>query len=290
MIPKSGDRFSNEIMRKQNLTPVAVTIAGSDSGGGAGIQADLKTFGALGVYGASVITALTAQNTQGVAAIHDVPADFVKAQMDAVFSEFDIAAVKIGMLSRAAIIRTVAAELRKRNARNIVLDPVMVATSGDRLLDEDAIAALRDELIPMATIVTPNLHEAAALTGKPMARNEGEMEAQGREILALGPRCVLIKGGHGAGDESVDLLIGEGETMRLTASRIATKNTHGTGCTLSSAIAAELAKGRDLVTAAQDAKAYVTAAIAAADKLNVGHGHGPLDHFYARMIQKSGNR
>ncbi|HZL30445.1 MAG TPA: bifunctional hydroxymethylpyrimidine kinase/phosphomethylpyrimidine kinase [Pseudolabrys sp.] len=290
MIPKSGDRFSNEIMRKQNLTPVAVTIAGSDSGGGAGIQADLKTFGALGVYGASVITALTAQNTQGVAAIHDVPADFVKAQMDAVFSDFDIAAVKIGMLSRAAIIRTVAAELRKRNARNIVLDPVMVATSGDRLLDEDAIAALRDELIPMATIVTPNLHEAAALTGKPMARNEGEMEAQGREILALGPRCVLIKGGHGAGDESVDLLIGEGETMRLTASRIATKNTHGTGCTLSSAIAAELAKGRDLVTAAQDAKAYVTAAIAAADKLNVGHGHGPLDHFYARMIQKSGNR
>ncbi len=266
------------------MTPIAVTIAGSDSSGGAGIQADLKTFAALGVYGASVITALTAQNTQGVAAIHDVPADFITAQIDAVFSDLDIAAVKIGMLSQAVVIETVAGELRGRKARNIVLDPVMVATSGDRLLAEDAIAALRKSLIPMALVVTPNMHEAAALTAGPLARSEQEMERQGREILALGPRWVLIKGGHGSGDDSVDLLIGEGDVVRLIAPRIATKNTHGTGCTLSSAIAAGLAKGSDLITAAREAKDYVTAAIAAADRLTVGQnpslGHGPLHHFH----------
>lgn len=265
------------------MTAIAVTIAGSDSSGGAGIQADLKTFAALGVYGASVITALTAQNTQGVSGIHDVPADFITAQIDAVFSDLDIAAVKIGMLSRAVAIRTVAADLIRYKARNIVLDPVMVATSGDRLLNEDAIIALRNELIPLADVVTPNLPEAAALTGATLARNEQEMEIQAREILALGPRWVLIKGGHavdiGTGGESVDLLVGEGGTARLTAKRIATKNTHGTGCTLSSAIAAGLAKGEDIVAAVHDGKAYVTSAIAAADKLNVGYGHGPLHHF-----------
>ncbi len=290
MIPKSGNRFSDEIMRKQNASAIAVTIAGSDSSGGAGIQADLKTFGALGVYGASVITALTAQNTQGVSAIHDVPADFIEAQMEAVFSDLDIKAVKIGMLSQVGAIAAVAAGLKKYHAENIVLDPVMVATSGDRLLAEDAVTALRRELIPMALVVTPNLHEAAALTGTPVARTEKEMEAQAHTILALGPRFVLIKGGHGTGNESVDLLIGEGTVVRLTATRIDTKNTHGTGCTLSSAIAAGLAKGDDLATAAQNAKAYVTAAVAAADELHVGHGHGPLNHFYSRMIPKSGNR
>jgi hydroxymethylpyrimidine/phosphomethylpyrimidine kinase len=267
------------MMRKQNATPIAVTIAGSDSSGGAGIQADLKTFAALGVYGASVITALTAQNTQGVAAIHDVPADFIAAQIEAVFCDLDVNAIKIGMLSQVAAIEAVAAGLKKHRAKKIVLDPVMVATSGDRLLAEDAVTALRRELIAMALVVTPNLHEAAALTGTSLACNEQEMEAQAHRILSLGARRVLIKGGHGAGDESVDLLIGEGKTIRLAAARIATANTHGTGCTLSSAIAAGLAKGCDLVTAAQDAKTYVTAAIAGADKLHVGRGHGPLNHF-----------
>ncbi|MFA6265609.1 MAG: bifunctional hydroxymethylpyrimidine kinase/phosphomethylpyrimidine kinase [Pseudolabrys sp.] len=267
------------------MIPVALTIAGSDSGGGAGIQADLKTFAANGVYGTSIITALTAQNTQGVSAIHDVPLIFVAAEMEAVFADFDVAAVKIGMLSRAETIRIVAKDLRRHDAPHIVLDPVMVATSGDRLLADDAVAALREQLIPMAEIVTPNLHEAAALTGKPLARDEQEMEAQARAILAFGPRWVLVKGGHktdhGGGDESVDLLLGRDELkVRLAAPRIHTKNTHGTGCTLSSAIAAGLAKGCDLVAAVRAAKDYVTAAIAAADDLAVGHGQGPLNHFY----------
>jgi hydroxymethylpyrimidine/phosphomethylpyrimidine kinase len=262
------------------MTAIAVTVAGSDSSGGAGIQADLKTFAALGVYGASVITALTAQNTQGVRAIHDVPADFVAAQIDAVFDDLDVAAVKIGMLSQATIIETVAKELGRHRARNIVLDPVMVATSGDRLLAADSIEALRQVLIPRALIVTPNLPEAAALTGAGVARNEQEMEIQARELLTLGARNVLIKGGHGSGEESVDLLVGDGDVLRLSAKRVDTKNTHGTGCTLSSAIAAGLAKGLDLKAAARAAKAYVTAAIAAADTLHVGHGHGPVHHFH----------
>jgi hydroxymethylpyrimidine/phosphomethylpyrimidine kinase len=263
------------------MTAIAVTIAGSDSSGGAGIQADLKTFAALGVYGASVITALTAQNTQGVSAIHDVPPGFIAAQIDAIFSDLDVAAVKIGMLSRVQAIEAVARGLTRHKAKNIVLDPVMVATSGDKLLAPDAIGALRRLLIPRALLVTPNLAEAAALTGATLARNEQEMEIQAREILSLGARRVLIKGGHGDGEESVDLLIGEGDVVRLSARRIATENTHGTGCTLSSAIAAGLAKGLDPIAATQDAKAYVTAAIAHADTLHVGQGHGPLHHFHA---------
>jgi len=264
------------------MTAVALTIAGSDSSGGAGIQADLKTFAALGVYGASVITALTAQNTRGVTAIHEVPADFVTAQIDAVFSDLDIAAVKVGMVSRAAVIGTVAAGLKRHQAKKIVLDPVMAASSGDRLLVDTAIETLRHELIPLALVVTPNLPEAAALTGANLARNEQEMEIQAREILSLGSRYVLIKGGHGEGEESLDLLIGQGEVVRLSAKRIATKNTHGTGCTLSSAIAAGLANGFGLTHAVREAKSYVTAAIAAADRLQVGRGHGPLNHFYAQ--------
>src|SRR5262249_49072726 len=184
--------------RRPVMTAIAVTIAGSDSGGGAGIQADLKTFGALGVYGASVIVALTAQNTKGVTGIHDVPADFIRAQMDAVFSDLAVDAVKIGMLSRAASIETVAKGLADHRANNIVLDPVMVATSGDRLLAADAVDALRKLLIPRALVITPNLREAAALVGASPARNEKEMEIQARELLALGARNVLIKGGHGS--------------------------------------------------------------------------------------------
>jgi len=264
------------------MTAIAVSIAGSDSGGGAGIQADLKTFAALGVYGATAITALTAQNTQGIAAIHDVPPDFIAAQIDAVFSDLAVGAVKIGMLSRTVAIEAVARGLVRHKAQNIVLDPVMVASSGDRLLAPDAVGAMRRLLIPRALVVTPNLPEAAALTGAGLARNEAEMEVQAREILALGARNVLIKGGHGGGEDSVDLLIGQGEVVRLSARRIATRNIHGTGCTLSSAIAAGLAKGRDLIAATQGAKAFVTAAIAAADRLEVGHGRGPLHHFYAQ--------
>jgi hydroxymethylpyrimidine/phosphomethylpyrimidine kinase len=263
------------------MTAIALTIAGSDSSGGAGIQADLKTFAALGVYGASVVTALTAQNTQGVTGIHDVPPDFIAAQIDAVFSDLAVGAVKIGMLSNAAAIEAVARGLARHRAKNIVLDPVMVASSGDRLLAADAVDALRSELIPRALIVTPNLPEAAALAGSTPARNEREMEIQARRILELGARHVLIKGGHGAGADSVDLLIGQGEVVRLTAQRIVTNNTHGTGCTMSAAIAAGLAKGLDLITAVQQAKTYVTAAIAGADTLHIGHGHGPLHHFHA---------
>jgi hydroxymethylpyrimidine/phosphomethylpyrimidine kinase len=263
------------------MTPIALTIAGSDSSGGAGIQADLKTFAALGVYGASVLTALTAQNTQGVSDIHDVPANFITAQLNAVFSDLSISAVKIGMLSRIETVKAVANGLVRHKAGNIVLDPVMVATSGDRLLTPAAIDALRELLIPLSLLVTPNLPEAAELTGASLARNEDEMEVQAREILSLGARLTLIKGGHGQGDESVDLLIGEGEVVRLSSERFAGKNTHGTGCTLSSAIVAGLAKGLDIITAVQEAKAYVTAAIGAAEHLHVGSGHGPLHHFHA---------
>lgn len=262
------------------MTPIAVTIAGSDSSGGAGIQADLKTFSALGVYGASVIAALTAQNTHGVRGIHDVPPDFVTAQMDAVFSDLAVTAVKIGMLSQAGVIAAVAEGLTRHGQRQVVLDPVMVATSGDRLLAPDAIAALRQTLIPLARIITPNLPEAAALVDRPVARNEDDIIAQGRLILALGTEAVLIKGGHGDGPDSVDLLLDRNGMHRFSAPRIATRNTHGTGCTLSSAIAAGLAKGLDLNTAVGEAKSYVTAALAAADQLAIGSGHGPVHHFH----------
>ena len=262
-------------------TPIAVTIAGSDSGGGAGIQADLKTFSALGVYGASVITALTAQNTKGVTGIHDVPAEFVTAQIDAVFSDLDVGAVKIGMVSQGAVIEMIAAGLARWKQTKVVFDPVMIATSGDKLLAPDAIDVLKRVLIPCALVITPNLPEAAALLDAPIAQTETEMRAQGERLLALGPRAVLVKGGHGSGPESVDLLVEPKAFVRLAADRIATRNTHGTGCTLSSAIAAGLAKGLTLGEAAQAAKAYVTAALAASERLNVGSGHGPVHHFHA---------
>ena len=260
--------------------PVALTIAGSDSSGGAGIQADLKTFAALGVFGASAITALTAQNTTGVTGIHDVPADFITAQIDAVFGDLDVRAVKIGMVAQPAAIDAIAAGLRRWLPEHIVLDPVMVATSGDRLLAAGAVEALRSKLIPLASIITPNLPEAAALLNEPVAASEAAIESQGKRLLALGCPAVLIKGGHGQGAESIDYLVrGEG-VIALAAPRIATKNTHGTGCSLSSAIAAGLAKGEDMEAAVRSAKAWVSAAIAAADRLGVGHGHGPIHHFH----------
>ena len=262
------------------MTAIAVTLAGSDSSGGAGIQADLKTFSALGVYGASVITALTAQNTRGVTGIHDVPPDFVMAQIDAVYSDLAVNATKIGMLSQPAAIEMVAAGLEKYKAQNIVLDPVMVAASGDRLLRPEAIDVLRKVLIPRAALITPNLPEAAALLDAPEARTEPEMKDQAQRLLDLGARAVLIKGGHGEGAESVDYLVAPTSVARLAANRIATANTHGTGCTLSSAIAAGLARGLTLGDAVREAKAYVTAGIAASDKLTVGRGHGPTHHFH----------
>jgi hydroxymethylpyrimidine/phosphomethylpyrimidine kinase len=263
------------------MTAIAVTIAGSDSGGGAGIQADLKTFSALGVYGASVITALTAQNTKGVTGIHDVPAHFIAAQMDAVFSDLKVNAVKIGMLSVPVAIATVAAGLERWKQTYVVLDPVMVATSGDRLLAPAAIEVLKRELVPRALIVTPNLHEAAALLDEPLATNEGEMRAQADKLLAIGAKAVLIKGGHAQSPEAVDFLVTPGAAVRLTAERVDTLNTHGTGCTLSSAIAAGLARGLRLSEAVTDAKTFVTQAIAAADELAIGEGYGPTHHFHA---------
>ena len=224
--------------------PIAVTIAGSDSGGGAGIQADLKTFSALGVYGASVIAALTAQNTKGVSAVLEVPPDFVAAQMDAVFSDLAVAAVKIGMLGSAGVVEAVAAGLVRHRQTRIVLDPVMVATSGDRLLAPDAVEALRTKLMPLAVVVTPNLPEAAALLDAPEAMTEDEMVHQAERLLALGARAVLMKGGHGKGAESVDFLVTATAAVRFAAARIETKNTHGTGCTLAAAIAAEPRQGR----------------------------------------------
>jgi hydroxymethylpyrimidine/phosphomethylpyrimidine kinase len=260
--------------------PIALSIAGSDSSGGAGIQADLKTFAACGVYGASVITALTAQNTMRVQAIHQVPADFVTAQLDAVFGDLDIKAVKIGMVAQRSVIDAIVAGLKRWSPKHVVLDPVMVATSGDRLLAPDATLALRTLLIPHAHIITPNLPEAAALLDAPVAVEESEIEHQGRRLLALGCAAVLIKGGHGHGAESIDYLITANDVLALAAPRIATQNTHGTGCSLSSAIAAGLAKGEDMETAVRGAKAYISAAITAADRLDVGHGHGPVHHFH----------
>jgi hydroxymethylpyrimidine/phosphomethylpyrimidine kinase len=260
--------------------PIALTIAGSDPSGGAGIEADLKTFSALGVYGATVITALTAQNTKGVFGIHDVPADFVAAALNAVFTDLDPGAVKIGMLANAATIEVVAAALDRYQPRNVVLDPVIIATSGKKLLRGDALGRLRD-LIARVRVVTPNLPEAAVLLDTAPACDETEMRAQAQKLLALGAGAVVVKGGHGSGPESVDVLVeAGGATLRLAAPRVATKNTHGTGCTFASAIAAGLAKGQTLPAAAAQAKAYVSDTIAAADRLGVGSGRGPLHHFH----------
>ncbi len=261
-------------------TPIALTIAGSDSGGGAGIQADLKTFAALGVYGASVITALTAQNTRGVRGVHPVPPDMVTAQLDAVFDDLAVGAVKIGMVASRGLIEAIAAGLKRWRPADVVLDPVMVATSGDKLLAEDAVDGLRRLLIPLAALITPNLPEAAALLGETIATSEAAIADQGRRLLALGCPAVLIKGGHGEGAESTDYLITRDVTLPLTAPRLATRNTHGTGCTLSSAVAAGLAKGEKLESAVRNAKIFINEAIAAADRFTVGHGHGPVHHFY----------
>ncbi len=262
-------------------TPIALTIAGSDSSGGAGIQADLKTFSALGVYGASAITALTAQNTQGVSAIHAVPPEFVRAQIDAVFSDLNVRATKIGMLGNEHTIVAVAEALHAWQGPPIILDPVMVAGSGDTLLDEGAEFALRAHLLPIADLITPNIPEAARLLGASVAVDEGMMVRQGELLLSLGAKAVLVKGGHGSSEEAVDIFLDGTNIVRLAADRVVTTNTHGTGCTLSSAITALMAKGIPMLDAVREAKIYLTNALAKADELGVGHGKGPVHHFHA---------
>jgi hydroxymethylpyrimidine/phosphomethylpyrimidine kinase len=258
--------------------PKALTIAGSDSGGGAGIQADLKTFSAFRVFGMSVLTAVTAQNSLGVQGVFNLPPEFVARQIDSVLSDFGADAVKIGMLSTAAIAETVAERLRNYRQGRIVVDPVMIAKSGDPLLQPDAQAALVRAVLPLADVVTPNLHEASALAGMHVD-SEAEMEEAARRILALGPRTVLVKGGH-LKDAATDILWNGRELTRFSVPRIESSNTHGTGCTFSSAIAAGLARGRPLGDAIREAKAYVTAAIR--DGFAAGRGVGALRHFLER--------
>ncbi|KVV20994.1 hydroxymethylpyrimidine/phosphomethylpyrimidine kinase [Burkholderia cepacia] len=261
--------------------PNILTIAGSDSGGGAGIQADLKTFSALGAYGASAITALTAQNTRGVTGVHAPDAAFVTAQLDAVFSDIRIDAVKIGMLANAAIVHAVADALRRYAPRFVVLDTVMISKSSHALLAPDAVDALRDALLPLATVVTPNLPEAAALLNDVPATTEDDMVRQGRALLRTGARAVLMKGGHlPDASASPDWLVEAARSVRLDGARVPVSNTHGTGCTLSSAIAALLPQQPDLESAVREAKTYLTGAIAASSHLDVGHGVGPVHHFH----------
>ncbi|GAA0296236.1 MULTISPECIES: bifunctional hydroxymethylpyrimidine kinase/phosphomethylpyrimidine kinase [Rhodovulum] len=262
------------------MIPNILSIAGSDPSGGAGIQADLKSIGANGGYGMAAITALTVQNTQGVRAAELVAPEFVAAQVQAVFDDIRVDAVKIGMLGSAAIVQAVAGVLDGRDVP-VVLDPVMVAKGGDRLLAADAVAALRDLLLPMARVITPNLPEAADLLDRPEARTREEMEAQAEALLALGCGAVFLKGGHLGDEESPDLFLSPGRRVWLIAPRVATRNTHGTGCTLSAALATHLAALADPLAAASAAKDYTLAAIRAADGLWVGRGTGPTDHFHA---------
>ena len=258
-----------------------LSIAGSDSGGGAGIQADLKTFAALGCYGMTAITALTAQNTQGVRAIHGVPPEMLRDQIDAVVEDIGLDAVKIGMLHSSDMVRTVAEAIDRHRLKKVVLDPVMVATSGAVLIDNPAIAVLVSELFQRADVVTPNLDEAALLVGRPLA-SERAMEAAAMELLAMGARAVLLKGGHLSGDLVSDLLVMQnGEKHWLRAPRIHSANTHGTGCTLSSAIAAHLARGFSLLEAVRAAHAFVRAALEAGANVRTGAGSGPLNHGHA---------
>ena len=268
-------------MSAGSRAPIALSIAGSDCSGGAGIQADLKAMSACGAYGASVITALTAQNTKGVTAIYDIEPDFIAAQIDAIFDDLAVDAVKIGMLSRPEVIHVVAERLQHWRPRWIVLDPVMVAKGGHKLLADDAVAALRDELLPLASLITPNLPEAGVLLDQPAISQRAEMAPCAARLQGLGPSNVLLKGGHLEGGESPDLLMHGGELIWLEAPRHDTANTHGTGCSLSAAIAALLARGRALPTAVAEAKTFVANAIGAADSLGVGHGHGPIHHFHA---------
>ena len=278
--PSTGHRYAR-----------VLSIAGSDSGGGAGIQADLKTFSALGCYGMTAITAITAQNTCGVTGIHGIPPEMLKAQIDAVVQDIGVDAVKIGMLHSPDVVHVVAEAIRTYQLPHVVLDPVMVATSGDRLIAQETVAVLVQELFPLAEVVTPNLDEAGWLLGRRIEGVEA-LELAAQDLLRLGARAALLKGGHLPGDWVVDVLAvqggehAKGQGHRLQSQRIATHNGHGTGCTLSSAIAAQLALGQPLQQAVEQARAYILGAIAAGADVTTGHGHGPLNHGYAPVAQR----
>ncbi len=262
-------------------TPIALSIAGSDPSGGAGIQADLKTFSALGVYGTTVITALTAQNTQGVTGVLSVPPDFIVRQAETLAADVEVTAAKTGMLGDAVTVATVVGLLQKHELGPVVVDPVMVATSGDVLLAPDAIAAVRNLLVPLATLITPNLHEAARLLDEPVAATVDEIERQAQRLVERGAHAALVKGGHATGDMAVDVLVTRSGITHHAAPRIDTRNTHGTGCTLSAAITAELAKGETRLDAAvARAKDYLSQALDAGRFLEVGRGCGPVDHLH----------
>ena len=256
--------------------PVALTIAGSDSGGGAGIQADLKTFAALGVHGTSAITAITAQNTVTVTDIFELPPSLITAQIAAVVDDIGVGAAKTGMLSSAGIIEAVAAAIERHGIRNLVVDPVMVAKGGARLLRDDAVDALRTLLLPLAAIITPNLPEAEVLLGRPISSLDERRQAA-RDLVALGSRAAVVKGGH-AGDDVIDVYFDGDEIVELDAERIATNNTHGSGCVFSAAITASLAKGREPLDAVREAKRFITSAIERS--LGLGHGHGPVNPMF----------
>lgn len=269
-------------MTAKTSHPIVLTIAGSDSGGGAGIQADIKTISATNSYACSVITALTSQNTQGVTGILPIPAEFVEQQMDAIFSDLNVQAVKIGMLSDINVIKAVSKKLRQYQPAFLVVDPVMVATSGDLLLESSAIDTLKSHLLPLADLITPNLPEAAALIGESAPQTELEMKALISKLRSLNTAAILLKGGHLEHEKnSTDLLIQENKVSIFTSKRVKTNNTHGTGCTLSSAIASYLAQGHPLFKAVDLAKNYITQAIAHADELDIGLGHGPVHHFFS---------
>lgn len=263
-----------------------LSIAGSDSGGGAGIQADLKTFSALGCYGMTAITAITAQNTQGVRAIHGIPAQMLRAQIDAVLEDIGADAVKIGMLHDPEVVCVVVEAIQRHRLQQVVLDPVMVATSGDRLMAAETVNVLVQALFPLASVITPNLDEAALLLGRPID-GANALDEAATALLALGAPAVLLKGGHLPGDTVIDVLaLTDGTRLRLQSPRIVTHNGHGTGCTLSSAIAAHLALGLPLPQAVEQARAYILGAIAAGANVHTGHGHGPLNHGYAPVVQR----
>jgi len=271
--------------------PVALTIAGSDSSGGAGIQADLKAFSAMGAYGASVVTALTAQNTLGVQGILPVDPGFVREQMDSVFADLAVDAVKVGMLGTAEVIHAVADGLERWRPRWVVLDPVMVAKGGHKLLADDAVAALRSRLLPLGSLATPNLPEAGVLLGEPAPRVRREMVPAAARLQGVGIANVLLKGGHLEDEaQSPDVLMHGGELYWFEAERVATRRTHGTGCTLSAAITALLARGRPLPAAVGEAKRYLAGAIAGAEALGVGRGHGPVHHFHELWPHLGGPR
>ncbi len=292
--PKAATEYIAEEIRKERnqkglpMIRNVLSIAGSDPSGGAGIQADLKTFSACGVYGMAALTALTAQNTQGVTGVHFVPPDFVARQIEAVFADIRVDAVKIGMIGNDAIAEAVAGALLPHRGIPIVVDPVMIAKGGAVLLDPQAVDMLTQRLLPLATLLTPNLPEAAALLHEKVATNRNEMASQAERLRTLGPAMVLVKGGHLDGDESPDVLASASGLHWFEAKRVPTKNTHGTGCTLSSALAAELAKGNAPQKAVAIAKAYLAEAVKAAGELTIGSGHGPVQHFHA--LWKTVNR